>query len=287
MSRVAEDRWTRQQDALLRKLWAYAEMRNMEWVLRRTKSAIKNRAHQLKLRNRYANRKPCSAAEVRLLRKFFPHMSSFKLAKRLKRSVCSVNGMAHKFGLHKTEEYLMSPDACRLRRGDNIGAAHRFRPGHVSANKGLRRPGWAPGRMATTQFKKGQMSRNYLPIGTVRPDTDGYLRKKIADHGLGGFGNQSVWEFIHKRVWIDAHGPIPAGHAIVFKDGNKQNVAPENLECLTRAELMRRNTIHNLPAELRNTIMLAGRLKRIIREKEQREGGLDAEQHHRAAQASV
>jgi hypothetical protein len=280
-----QPRWTQQQDALLRKMWPYAEMRSMVWVLRRTKCALKNRAYQLGLHNRYANRKPYSATELRMLRKHFPHMSSFKVVKRLKRSVCSVNGMAAKFRLHKTTKYLASPDACRLRRGDNIGAAHRFPPGHVPANKGLRRPGWAPGRMAETQFKKGQRSRNYLPVGTVRADSDGYLRKKIADHGLGGFGNQKVWEFVHIRVWTDAHGPVPDGHVVIFKDRNKGNVKLENLKLLTRAELMRRNTIHNLPVELRDTIMLAGRLKRIIRRKtrEAIEEGLHGARHQGAA----
>lgn len=192
--------WTRTQDVLLRKLWAYAEMRNLVWTLRKTEAAIRNRAHTLGLHGRYANRKPYSAAERKMLRKLFPRMSSFKVAKRMKRSVCSVNGMAHKFGLYKTEKYLASPDACRLRRENNGGEPFRFRPGHVPANKGLRRPGYAPGRMAETQFKKGQRTgaanSNWRPIGTVVFNTDGYLIRKVADEPNAGVGaTNRNWEF--------------------------------------------------------------------------------------------
>lgn len=286
--------WTRTQDVLLRKLWAYAEMRNMVWTLHKTEAAIRNRAHNLGLHGRYANRKPYSAAEKRRLRKLFPRMSSFKVAKRMKRSVCSVNGMATKFGLHKTAKYLASPDACRLRRGDNVGEPFRFRPGHVPANKGLRRPGYAPGRMAETQFKKGQRTgaanSNWRPIGTVVFNADGYLIRKIADEPHAGVGaTNRNWEFVHKRVWEDAHGPIPKGYRIWWKDGNHANCALENLELVSEKDSMLRKSIHRLPPELKDTIMLAGRLKRIIRRKtkEAIEEGLRGARHQGAAETSV
>jgi hypothetical protein len=201
-----------------------------------------------------------------MLRKLFPHMSSFKVAKRMKRSTCSVNGMARKFGLYKTAKYLASADACRLRRGDHItliGKLFYFPKGHVPANKGLRRPGYAPGRMAETQFKKGQQARNWMPIGSTRINSDGYLDRKIRDTGYP----PADWRGVHILLWEEKHGPVPASHAVVFKDGKKKHVVLKNLELITRAELMLRNTIHNLPAELKDTIMLAGRLKRIIRRK--------------------
>ena len=281
------ERWTRRQDALLRKLWPYAQMRDLVQVIGRSQSALKNRANQLRL-HRYT-RKPYSARENRMLRKIFPHMSTFKVAKRLHRSVSSVSQHAYnKLGLKKTAKYLASPDACRL-RGDNVGAAFRFPPGHVPANKGIRRPGWAPGRMRETQFKKGQRPHTWLPVGTVVM-ADGYLRRKIADLPNNGNGaNSKNWEYVHKRVWEDAHGPVPKGHRIWWKDGNHRNCALENLELLSDKEHMARTTVHRLPRELRDTIMLAGRLKRVIREKtrETTKEVSHGEQHHRAAQAPV
>ena len=37
-------------------------------------------------------------------------------------------------------------------------------------------------------------------------------------------------EYIHRLVWIDAHGPIPLGHHIHHVDGDKTNNAIDNLE---------------------------------------------------------
>ena len=36
----------------------------------------------------------------------------------------------------------------------------------------------------------------------------------------------------HRVVWIKANGPIPDGHIIHHKDGNKRNVAIDNLELM-------------------------------------------------------
>lgn len=124
--------------------------------------------------------------------------------------------------------------------------------------------------MRETQFKKGQLSRNYLPVGTVRADSEGYLRIKIAD-GLGGTGNQKVWAFVHLRTWTAAHGPVPPGHAVAFRDGNKAHTAIENLELLSRADLMRRNSIHNRRSpELRETIYGLIAVKRWITMREKK-----------------
>jgi hypothetical protein len=209
-----------------------------------------------------------TAAELADLRRLYADSRTADLARRFGRTVLKIYTAAVRYGLKKSAAYLASPSACRLRRGDNVGAATRFKKGHVPANKGLRRPGWAPGRMAETQFKKGHRSSNYLPIGTVRQDSDGYLRVKIAN-GKGGFGNPKVWAFIHRRVWKAAHGRIPKGHRIWWKDGNHRNCALENLELVTDQEHMARTTIHNLPPEIKQVIQLNAALKRKIARLEQ------------------
>ncbi len=204
----------------------------------------------------------------------YPHEKTAKLARRLRRSVTAVYQRAHlRLGLSKSAAYLASADACRLRRGDNVGKPFRFRKGHVPFNKGLRRPGWGPGRMKETWFKKGERSgiaaRNWRPIGAILIDTDGYLRIKVREAGPGersfGFGNPSIWPQLQRHVWKQAHGPIPAGHAIAFRNGDKRDVRLENLQLISRRELMARNSVHNLPKPLARTIQLLGALNRQIR----------------------
>jgi hypothetical protein len=126
--------------------------------------------------------------------------------------------------------------------------------------------------MAQTQFKPGVLSgRNKLrwrPIGTITADPEGYLRIKIAERVNGkppGWA-RAVWPLLHWHVWEQHHGrPVPAGHKVVFRDGDRAHCEIDNLELITNAEMMRRNSVHNLPAELQQVIQLNGALKRQIR----------------------
>jgi hypothetical protein len=192
------------------------------------------------------------------------------VAIELGRTISSVQARATNFALHKTPEYLASPDACRLRRGDNVGAAFRFKPGNVSHNKGIRRPGYAPGRMKETQFKKGQTPPNKRELGELRINADGYIDMKVSE-AKGAL----AWRALHIEIWEDANGPLPPGHALVFKDRDCLNVELENLELITRSELMRRNTIHNLPPAIKGAITALGALKRRIRREEQDRGSAE------------
>lgn len=200
-----------------------------------------------------------------MIRRDYPSTATATIARRLKRSICSTYNRAWSLGLHKSVAYLASPEACRLRRGDDIGASHRFPKGHVPANKGLRRTGWAPGRMRETQFKKGERQgvavRLYKPIGTERISKDGYRQRKVNDD----LPLQRRWRAVHVILWEATHGPLQPGHAIVFRNGDKADIRLDNLECITRAQLMARNTVHNLPKELASTVQLLGALTRQIR----------------------
>ncbi|MNR41009.1 hypothetical protein D3C85_1593470 [compost metagenome] len=69
---------------------------------------------------------------------------------------------------------------------------------------------------------------------------------------------------VHSLIWEEANGEIPTGHIVVFRDRNSQHLVLENLELVSRAENMRRNTIHRYPPELKDTIRLLGKLKKKI-----------------------
>lgn len=42
-------------------------------------------------------------------------------------------------------------------------------------------------------------------------------------------------------VWESVYGKLPKGHVIIHKDGDRYNDDINNLEAITRAEMMRRN----------------------------------------------
>lgn len=102
-------------------------------------------------------RKVWTNSEYETLRALYADTPTKDIATQLGRSLTTIYQTAYRLGLEKSAEYLASPDACRLRRGDQVGKANRFKPGQKAHNKGLRRPGWSEGRgrMQETQFKKG------------------------------------------------------------------------------------------------------------------------------------
>jgi hypothetical protein len=209
-----------------------------------------------------AGKRLWTRAEEAKLRARYPHEPTAKVARALRRTAPSVSQRARVLHLCKTAEYLASPAACRLRRGDQVGARTRFQKGHVPANKGLRRPGWSTGRMKETQFKPGVPSWHYMPIGSTRL-IDGYVYRKVSD--VPNVPYAVNWKPEHRLVWKAAGRRLRKGQALVFKNGDRTDIRLDNLERLTRRALMARNTVHNLPRPLAQAIHALGALKRQIR----------------------
>jgi hypothetical protein len=241
--------------------WAVAELLN------RSIASVKSKAGVLNLRK--PGRQVWTAEELDLLRKLYADHSSAEIAQRVGRSVGKVYQAAARLGLQKSAKYMAHNVGFVLQPG--IGAAYRFPKGHAPANKGLRRPGYAPGRMAQTQFKKGQRAgaaeKLWKPVGTIVADPEGYLRIKVRErvNGQPPGWSKEIWPLLHWRVYEQHKGPIPKGHKVVFRDRNRSHCEIENLELITDGEMMRRNSIHNLPPELKQVIVLNGALKRRLR----------------------
>lgn len=224
-------------------------------------------------------REPWSEDEDETLRINWPRFPAFLIAHVLGRARPSVYRRVAQLGLEKAPDFETQPLA-KLWNGtqDPASIAKRFKPGGTPANKGLRRPGWAPGRMAATQFKKGRPaseSRNYVPIGTekVDPKRKALIRKVTDDPSIFPVKR---WRPVHVIVWEESHGPVPEGHIVIFRPGMKTFVAgditADRLEAVTLAENMRRNTFHNrYPPEVKELIHLKARITRRInkRAKEQ------------------
>jgi hypothetical protein len=200
--------------------------------------------------------------EERLLAQLYPDLPTWQVAQRLKRTESQIYNKVNGMGLCKSDAFKNSPSSGRLRPGDSRGAATRFKKGHITWNKG--KSYRAGGRSAETQFKPGYNAPNKAPIGAHRI-ADGYLQRKISDTGYP----PRDWRGVHILLWEVCHGrPLPKGHALIFRDGDRSNIRISNLELLTRGELMRRNSIHRYPPELKHTIRVVAKLKRKIREVE-------------------
>lgn len=206
-------------------------------------------------------RAPWTEAEIATLRDRYPHQPTRELAAMLGRSERSIYERAYQLGLKKSPEFLASGRAGRL---DGVrGGATRFKPGQTPWNKGTHFV--AGGRSADTRFKPGQPPRNAAPLWAYRITRDGYLQQKI---GTAKGNNSKRWRGVHELVWIAAHGPLQPGQIVVFKPGMRTTdlagITLDKVECISRVENMRRNTVHNLPKPIAQLVQLRGALMRKI-----------------------
>lgn len=118
------------------------------------------------------------------------------------------------------------------------GVKCEFVRGHEPFNKG-RKGVCAPG-CEKTWFVRGQVPKNLKPIGYERITKDGYTEVKIREKDPDN-PKQKNFVLKHRLIWEQLHGPIPKGHIVVFRDGNKRNFAPDNLALIS----MRQNAVLN------------------------------------------
>ena len=111
----------------------------------------------------------------------------------------------------------------------NTGKTGRFVKGHPTYNKGQKMRPDVYEKAKPTMFKKGHMPKNHREVGSTRINVDGYIEIKIAE--------PNKWCLLHRHKWQQAHGPVPKGHCLIFRDNNKQNCELDNILLISRNEL--------------------------------------------------
>lgn len=216
-------------------------------------------------------RRPWTTDEDAMLRALFPDQPTADLAQQLGRSLRGVVTRAHRLGLRKSDTYIEK--VTRVNQ-----AVGRFGSDRPPWNKGLK--GYQPPGAERTRFQPGNRPHTWRPIGSREKRGDGIWYEKITDGQNPGYRN---FRPLYQLIWERHHGPIPAGHIVIFLDRNPANLAIENLACVTRAELMHRNSRHRLHPELRDVLTWKSRLTRVINQLEKQH----EKQTERSAQSSV
>ncbi len=183
---------------------------------------------------------PWTAYDDARLRELYDTLPASAIARELGRTRAAVKNHVNKLGLTK---------------GHNSGC---FEPGMVPWNKGKAFD--SGGLSHETRFKAGHLPKNYKPLGSERVSKEGYLQRKMTDTGYP----PRDWVPVHHLVWRDAGREIPPGHVLRFIDGNNRNFALDNLETIHRAELMKRNSVHNYGPEIAQLVQLRGAITRQI-----------------------
>ncbi|OHE63865.1 MAG: hypothetical protein A2001_01505 [Treponema sp. GWC1_61_84] len=70
-----------------------------------------------------------------------------------------------------------------------------------------------------------------------------------------------------RRIWTERSGPIPPGHKVIFLDGNRFNVHPDNLACLSHSDCQKRRLLDPEYKMIVKCYVLYGHLIRAIEDK--------------------
>jgi hypothetical protein len=213
-----------------------------------------------------------SPEEDAILRARYPHEIARTIGRDIGRPLPGIHARAKALGIEKSETFWTDPSKSgRIEPGDPraIGKSGRFPKGHVPANKGLRRPGFAPGRMRETQFKKGHKRNSFkeIPLGGVRLETKQRVwLVKVRMDGPWQFR----WKPLARIVWERERGAIPKGYVVRINGWDTRGPEPpeavtiDRLECLSMADNLRRNSIYRFPEPIVKAIKAKGYLSRAI-----------------------
>lgn len=237
--------WNEEKDNLLRR---HYHKRDLDWVAQRigvSRGAVKARAQVLGIQRKVHKREPWTDRQTAYLKRHYADTPIEVLIVKTRHDQKSIWNKAKALGLRKSREFLAEVGRKCSQHPRSI--ATRFVKGQEPANKGKRIEEFmtADGirRSSQTRFKKGQLPHNTKPIGYERIDSkDGYVYIKVSmEHKM---------VLKHRYVWEQANGPIPDGHNIAFRDGNRQNCDLSNLYLISREEAAREQ-IKNETAEHR------------------------------------
>ena len=215
-----------------------------------------------------------TAEQIDKLRQHYPTTRTADLADDLQIPLDRVYSKATRMGLRKNDTFLATTASGRIHRGGLLGVQTQFHSAQTPWNAGLK--GFdAGGRSAETRFKPGSKPHTTMPVGSYRINKDGHLQRKI---GEASGANHKRWRNVAELLWIEANGPLPAGHIVIFRPGMRTAVLEEitldRIECISRADNARRNHPANKSPELARLVQLKGaitrQVNRIAREAEER-----------------
>ena len=132
----------------------------------------------------------------------------------------------------------------------------QFKKGSIPYNKGKKMPPEIYEKVKGTMFKKHHIPHNHREVGSERISKDGYIEVKTKE--------PNKWELKHRIVYRQFYKQdIKKGEVVIMLDGDKLNLSPENLQKITRAELVRYNQdgLHGSNAELNRVALSIARLK--------------------------
>lgn len=177
---------------------------------------------ELWIKYRAKNQKKDYSKDLAFIKENFPKYDGKTLAKMMKISSIKIYQLAREAGFS---------DLIEQRKKQT-----RIQAGNVPPNKGKKWDDFLSKEKqekikAATHFQKGGLPHNTKPFGSVRLGKDGYLIIKTKEiHKNRNFVP------IHHLIYESFYGPIGEKEIVRFKNGNKYDLNPDNLEKVTMAQ---------------------------------------------------
>lgn len=116
---------------------------------------------------------------------------------------------------------------------------------------------WKKRKSSNSQITDADVFSCDVQIGTIKQRRDGYKIIKIANGNKG-------WSLLQREVFKEAYGRYP--EKLEFIDGDRGNCDLCNLREIKRGDVIRKNSVHNKPKEVKELIFLKANLTRAINE---------------------
>lgn len=204
---------------------------------------------------------PYTRGDLAWIRENFISATPADIEAELGRSMAAVSQQARRMGLRRKP-------------------GGQFPPGNTPWNAGTKGVVGLHPNSRRHHFRPGTSPHNEMPIGSYR-----VLRGKGPDQLQLKTSDQPGpphrrWTPVTRLVWEAAHGPVPPGHIVVWRDKRQATtdlagITADKLECITRAEHAARNHPRSKHPVLAQLAQLRGaitrQVNRINREHQERQ----------------
>ena len=237
--------FTAAEKAYIKDNYAHKTSRNIAEVLSRNHHSVKRFIKQNGLCGKI-RRYVWTDEKLEKLKALYPTTTNEELAVIFETSYQSITSAAFNYNLQKTQEHIN-----KHRKGQFDGS----KPVWNKGMKGLLIPGSEKGF-----FKKGSLPHNTRHDGatSVRISKEGLPYRFVRV-------SQRNWQHESVLIWQKSNGNVPKNMVVRHKNGNTLDNSLENLELITKAEHMARNSIHQYPNELKQTIMTLSKLNKALK----------------------
>ncbi|MDR2650850.1 MAG: HNH endonuclease [Prevotellaceae bacterium] len=231
--------WTEEQIEDLKKSYQNTDTSVLAERYSKTRKAVKTKAQNLGLRKNSKHK--FSGSEIEQLKQLYADYSTAEIAKIMGLPKGAIYRKANALGLLKSKECVREVH-CIVARNNTGFLKHSFQKGNISHNKGKRQTEYMSAE-GIERTKSSQFKRGHLPHNTK---SDFAISKRV--HKQTGIPYLYIrtglgkWILYQRYVWEQAHGAIPRGVNIQFKDGNTLNCELSNLYAIDRKNQMLDNS---------------------------------------------